>query len=149
MASTGFRELEARLKALGETQPMMRALQISVISEAQKLVHRRTGFLQRNIVPGAVTKDHAIIAARTPYAAAQEFGAKPHIIRPKTARVLAWGGGRRLTGRLRSGQKATHFAMIVHHPGNRANPYLRPGAKKAVEGSGLRDVVVRTWNEAA
>lgn len=149
LASTGFRELQARLTALGQTEPFMRALQISTISEAQKLVHRKTGFLQRNIVPGAVSKDRAVIAARTPYAAALEFGAKPHIIRPKNAKVLAWGGSRRLTGRLRSGGKATHFAALVHHPGSKPYPYLIPGARRAVKSAGLRDVIVKTWNTAA
>lgn len=145
----GMRELQARLKAIGETEPAMRALQLSAIHESQALVHRKTGNLQRNIVPGPVSADHAVIEARTPYAAAVELGAKPHIIKPKNARVLAWGGDRRLTGRLRSGSKPDHFAMLVHHPGNKPFPYLVPGAKKALSKAGLLGAIVEKWNRAA
>jgi hypothetical protein len=142
----GINALIKRLNALGDTAPDMRALQIATISEAQAHVHRRTGFLQRNIIPGEVTKDSATIRAATPYAATVEFGSKPHIIKPKNARVLAWGGERRLTGRLRSGAKATHFATLVHHPGTKAYPYLIPAAKKAA--GMLQEILVKRWNDA-
>jgi len=99
-----------RLDAIGEPKPILRALQLATIHEAQALVPRKTGHLQRNIKPGAVTNDHAIVKADTPYAAPVEFGSKPHVIRPRNARVLAWGGSRRLSGRLRSGSSPTHFA---------------------------------------
>ena len=135
--------LMARMKALGETNVELKALQISAIREAKLLVHRKTGHLGRSIVPGPVTKDHAVIEARTPL----ELGAKPHIIRPKRAKVLAWGGVRRLSGTLASGSSPTHFARFVHHPGNKPYPYLVPGAKKAV--AGLKDAIVTVWNRAA
>ena len=140
--------LQRRLKAIGETQPAMRALQFSTIHEAQAIVHRKTGHLQRSIVPGSVSADHAVIEARTPYAASLEFGAGPHVIVPKRAKVLAWGGERRLTGRLRTGSSATHFATKVNHPGNRPFPYLVPGAKKALEKAGMLAEIVARWNKA-
>ena len=143
----GMDALLRRMKAIGEPQPLLRALQLSTIHEAQALVPRKTGFLQRNIKPGAITNDHAIVKADTPYAAPVEFGSKPHIIRPRSAKVLAWGGSRRLSGRLRSGSSPTHFAMEVHHPGSKAHPYLIPGAKKAA--GKLKDVIVKQWNGAA
>jgi hypothetical protein len=136
-----------RLKAIGEPEPLLRALQVSTIHEAQALVPRKTGLLQRRIVPGAITNGYAIVKADTPYAAPVEFGSKPHIIRPKNGRVLAWGGHRRLSGRLRSGSKPTNFAAFVHHPGSKAHPYLIPGAKKAT--AGMKDVIVSQWNSAA
>ncbi len=136
-----------RMKAAGETQPLLRALQLSTIHEAQALVHRKTGLLQRRIIPGALTQDHAIVKADTPYAAPLEFGSKPHVIVPKHAKVLAWGGNRRLSGRLRSGSKPTNFAMRVNHPGNKPYPYLIPGAKKATKGMG--DIIITQWNDAA
>ena len=143
----GLDQLILRLKAIGEPQPVLRAAQIKTVAEAQKLVHRRTGHLQRNIVPGSISATSARVEARTPYAAPLERGSKPHVIRPKKAKVLAWGGPRRLTGRLRSGAKATHFATIVHHPGSKPYPYLLPGAKKAI--ADLKDVIVKLWNSAA
>jgi len=136
-----------RLAAIGEPKPVLRALQLATIHEAQALVPRKTGFLQRNIKPGAITNDHAIVKADTPYAAPLEFGSKPHVIVPKHAKVLAWGGNRRLSGRLRSGSKPTNFAMRVNHPGNKPYPYLIPGAKKATAGMG--DVIITQWNDAA
>ena len=143
----GMDALLHRLAAIGEPKPLLRALQLSTIHEAQALVPRKTGLLQRRIVPGAVTNDHAIVKADTPYAAPVEFGSKAHIIKPRNARVLAWGGSRRLSGRLRSGSKPTNFAMVVHHPGSRAHPYLIPGAKKAT--GKLKDIIVAQWNGAA
>lgn len=143
----GSDQLLARLRAMGETNAELKVLQLSAIREAKLLVHRKTGHLGRSIVPGPVTKDHAIIEARTPYAASLELGAKPHIIRPRRAKVLAWGGVRRLSGTLAAGSKPTHFARLVHHPGNKPYPYLIPGAKKAL--AGVKDAIVKLWNEAA
>jgi hypothetical protein len=40
-------------------------------------------------------------------------GTRPHIIRPKNAKVLAFKSGGR-----------TVFAKVVHHPGTRARPFL-------------------------
>lgn len=143
----GMGALLRRLDALHEPRPVLRALQLSTIHEAQALAPRKTGFLQRNIAPGPVTSTYAVVLSKAPYAAPVEFGSRPHVIRPKKARVLAWGGSRTLSGRLSKGSKADHFAREVHHPGNKAQPHLIPGAKRAI--AGLRDIVVKTWNSAA
>jgi hypothetical protein len=140
-------QLMARLHAIGEPAPVLRVMQLGTIREAKLLVHRKTGHLRRSIVPGAITRDTATVEARTPYAATVELGSRPHIIRPKRAKVLAWGGTRRLSGTLASGSKPTHFARVVHHPGTKPYPYLIPGAKKAV--AGIKDAVVKIWNKAA
>lgn len=144
----GMGALLRRMHAIGETRPMMRLLQLSTIHEAQARVPRKTGLLQRRIVPGRLTDDTAVIEARTPYAAAVEYGSKAHVIVPKRAKALAWGGERRLTGRLKTGAKPTNFAKRVHHPGTRAKPYLIPGAEEAVRKVGS-DAVVKAWNGAA
>ena len=143
----GLEQLLKRLEAIGDPYPVLRAAQFQTVHEAQALVHRKTGFLQRNIKPGRISKTTAQVIAATPYAAPLEFGAKPHVIRPKTKKVLAWGGERRLSGRLRSGSKPTHFATEVHHPGSRPYPYLIPGAKKAV--AQINELIVKLWNRAA
>lgn len=148
MASVqGYAALVKRLEALGEEQPVLRAIQLDAVAQAKLLVHRKTGHLGRSIVPGVLTATHAQVEARTPYAAFVELGTRPHIIRPVKAKVLAWGGTRRLSGALARGSSPTHFARIVHHPGTRPYPYLIPGAQKAV--GKLRDAVVRVWNSAA
>jgi hypothetical protein len=143
----GVDALMARMKALGETQVVLRTAQLQTVREAKLLVHRKTGHLGRSIVPGRLTKDSATVEARTPYAATVELGSRAHVIKPKRAKVLAWGGTRRLTGSLASGSKPTHFARIVHHPGTKPYPYLIPGAKKAL--AGFKDAVVKLWNQAA
>lgn len=51
------------------------------------------------------------------YAAAQEYGAKPHVIVASPGKVLVFVSG---------GQ--TRFATSVKHPGNKAQPYIRPAA---------------------
>lgn len=127
----------------------MRALQLSTVAEAQRRVPRKTGNLQRNIVPGAVSADHAVVEARTNYAAPVEFGQKPHVIVPKNRKALAWGGDRRLSGRLRTGSEPTHFAKRVHHPGAKPKPYLVPGAEAALKKAGILAGIVTRWNRAA
>lgn len=143
----GSDELLRRLHAIGETQPILRVAQLSTVREAKILVHRKTGHLGRSIVPGSITATHAKVEARTPYAATVELGSKPHIIRPKKGKVLAWGGMRRLSGTLKSGSGPTHFARLVHHPGTKPYPYLIPGARKAI--ADMKDVIVALWNRAA
>lgn len=144
----GMDGLQRRLKAIGETRPAMRALQLSTIHEAQARVHRQTGTLQRRIVPGRLTDDVAEVEARTPYAAAEEFGRKAITIVPKRRKVLAWGGERRLSGRLRTGSQATNFARKVNQPARKGHPYLVPGAKAALEKGGLIGEIVARWNKA-
>ncbi len=132
----------------------LRALQIGTVREAKILVPRKTGHLGRSIVPGRISATHATVEARTPYAAAVELGSGLHGKRhakypivPKKAKVLAWGGARRLSGTLRTGSRATNFATRVMHPGVKARPYLIPGARKAI--GNVRDVIVKLWNAAA
>lgn len=143
----GIDDLLRRIDAMGQTHGVLKVLQVVTVQEAQKTVPRKTGNLQRNIRPGRVTGSSAEVEARTPYAAAVEFGTKPHIIRPRYAKVLAWGGPRRLSGRLKKGGKATNFAKVVHHPGTRAQPYLLPAARKAVQR--VQEALVNLWNRAA
>ena len=135
------------MRALGEPRPVMRFLQLDTIAEANRTVPRRTGFLQRSIGPGAITDTTAEVIATAPYAAAIEFGRRAIDIYPKRAKVLAWGGARRLSGNLRSGASATNFAAHVHQDARPAKPYLVPAAKKAAARIG--DIIVTTWNRAA
>jgi len=152
----GKRQLQARLKAIGQTRTLLQQLQLETIAEAKRLVPRKTGHLGRSILPGRVSRDSAVVEARTTYAAAVEFGTKRHVIVPRHARVLAWPaseGGRRLSGRARTrdGKPTgpTAFATKVNHPGTKAQPYLIPAAEKALRGHGFRDLIIKRWNSAA
>lgn len=144
----GKTALERRLRAIGDTSAFLHVLQLAAVAEAKHLVPRKTGALGRSIVPGAVSADSAKVEARQNYAGYVEHGTKPHVIRPKNRKALAWGGERRLSGRLRAGASATHFAKKVNHPGTKPKPYLIPGAKKAVATHGV-EVIVKEWNDAA
>jgi hypothetical protein len=54
------------------------------------------------------------------YGAHIEYGAGPHVIRPRNGRALFWPG-------------ADHPVAKVNHPGNAPQPYMRPAFEQAVE----------------
>jgi len=149
----GMPALQKRLRALGDTRDIMRQIQIETIAEAKAKVPRKTGFLARSIVPGNLDDDFAIINVNAPYAAAVEFGTKPHVIVPRNARVLAWPsseGGRRLSGRARKGTKSGDmtFAKKVNHPGTKPQPFIVPAALSAI-GHHFAGAIIKLWNGAA
>ena len=148
----GQDELIRRLRALGEARPLLRQLQLMTVREAKQRVPRKTGHLGRSIVPGSISGNSAFVEARTPYAAHVEYGTRPHVIRPKRKGSLAWpanAAGRRLSGRARTNSGRLIFAKMVRHPGTKGQPYLVPGAKAALLRGGFRNIVVKSWNEAA
>lgn len=152
MTLKGGPELQARLRAIGDTSLMLKRVQIRGVREAKLIVPRRTGNLGRTIRVGAVSDSKCAIVAggrlRVGYAVAVERGTRPRTIVPKNARALAWGGNRRLSGSLRTGSKPDHFAMRVRHPGSKPKPYLVPGLIKAARDEGL-PAIVEAWNSAA
>jgi hypothetical protein len=173
----GLDSLYKRLHAIGDTQAMLKHLQASTEAEAKARVPRRSGHLFHSIMRGRLTNTTAEVVARTPYAAAQEFGARPHVIKPKNASVLAFpatAGGRTLAGLPTVGARRNspglgrstrrpaggiklvglgqasgtmRFYRSVHHPGNKPHPYMIPGAKAAIAKSG--EIITIAWNGAA
>lgn len=153
MSIQGRRELEKRLRAIGQMEAFLREVQLDTIAGGKARVHRRTGFLGRSIVPGNVDDNHAIVYVNAPYAAAEEFGRKQVTIVPKRARVLAWPkaeGSRRLSGRARTGTKSGDmgFAMKVVQKARKGHPYIIPAAIEALRKRGVNAIVER-WNRAA
>lgn len=152
----GLPALNKRLAAIGDTRTLLRDIQIRSVREAKLRVPRKTGFLGRSIIPGEVTKDHAIVEANANYAAYVERGTRAHIIRPRNRRSLAWPAteaGRRLSGRARSatrrgGNGGMIFARLVHHPGTRPEPFLVPGVQAALKQVGV-EPIVKAWNDAS
>ena len=150
----GDYELIQRLRAIsprdGEIdRAILRSWQVRTVRGAKLKVRRKTGNLGRSIHAGKVSGNTATVEASAAYAAAIEFGARPHVIVPRHARVLAWGGARRLSGNLRKGAKPEFFAMKVNHPGNRAFPFLAPAGREALEEVDMAREIVLHWNEAA
>lgn len=148
----GAKELGARMRALGDTKVYLGRMAVAGVEEAKRLVPRRTGNLARTIRIGRVTAQSAEVLAggrvNVGYAAAVEFGSRPHTIVPRYRKALAWGGARTLGGRLRKGATATHFARKVHHPGTRAKPYLVPGVREGVRRVGA-ELFIEQWNDGA
>jgi hypothetical protein len=150
----GYAGLNARLQALEAPtlgKRTMTTLGLRTVREAKLLVHRRTGNLGRSIHISEVTPTHAVVLASARYAGYVEYGTRAHEITPKAKKALRWAAspsGARLSGRPRKGA-AVVFATRVHHPGTRPYPFMEPGAKAAVAGAHLADIVVFTWNAAA
>ena len=95
---------------------------------ARALAPIRTGRLKASIKPDPVVRSGpwAIdtgISATAPYAAPVHEGARPHVIRPRNARVLRFEveGGRVV------------FARRVNHPGNRPNRFLSSAVERTVQ----------------
>ena len=149
----GERELQRRLAAIGDTRKLLGTVGLLAVREAKLIVPRRTGNLGRSIRLGRVSEDSAEVLAggqsQIGYAAAVEFGTKPRTIRPRRAKVLAWGGARTLGGRLRKGARPTNFARSVRHPGSKAKPYLIPGIRRALSKAGIKATIIDAWNRAA
>lgn len=144
--------LQRRLVAIGNApKTMLQDVGLNAVREAKILVHRKTGNLGRTIRIGTLTDSYVEVKAggqlNVGYAAAVEFGSRAHVIVPRRASVLAWGGERTLGGRLRSGSRSTHFARRVRHPGSRPYPYLIPGLAKALDRLGLGKLI-EAWNKA-
>jgi hypothetical protein len=164
----GYESLRRRIAAISGPvlgKSIMAELGRKTVLEAGKRAPHKTGNLRRSMnPPGGIrnlTDTSVEIVAQANYANAVEFGAKPHIIRPTAARIaagknfLAWASssskGFSLSGRpsaAKGNVVGYTFAAIVHHPGNRAQPFLRPGAEAAIEGAGIADRIVSAWNKA-
>ena len=147
----GLSAVEKRMAAVSHPQGVMRMLGLAAVREAKLLVHRKTGNLGRSIRVQSVTDTHATVIAGARYAGFVEFGTRAHEITPRARKALRWAAtsaGRRLSGAPRVGASVV-FAKRVHHPGTKPYPFLVPGAKRAVAGSGLKDVVVDAWNAAS
>jgi hypothetical protein len=148
----GMDELQRRLDAIGNPRQALGKIGLMVVARAKELVPRQTGNLGRTIRLGQVTDTNVQVLAGgqagVGYAQFVEFGTKPHVIRPRNKKILAWGKNRRLSGNARSGSEMI-FAHEVNHPGTRAQPYLMPAATEVIAKSGMDELVVRPWNDAA
>jgi len=80
--------------------------------KAKQLCKRKTGTLARSIT-SETEGNKAVCGTNVDYGPHVELGTKPHIITPKTKKALFWPG-------------ASHPVKVVHHPGTRAQPFLRP-----------------------
>lgn len=90
-----------------------------------------TGNLRDSIAVIKQGDTYQIGPVNVPYAAAQEYGAKPHVIVATAGKVLVFNVGGK-----------TMYAKSVKHPGNKPHPYVRPAADWARENAPERIGVV-------
>ncbi len=145
----GRRELEARFRAIGDTSRLLRKFAPGGLAEIKRETPHRTRNLSRNNAIGSISADEVRFVNRAAYAAPVHEGSRPHDIRPVRRKALrfAVGGNATLSGRPRSGAPVV-FARRVRHPGNKANPFMLRGLRKAIERFGFGRSVVETWDEA-
>ena len=147
----GIPHLRARLEAITPNRDLLRTIALSAVREQKLLALRKTGNLGRSIHIGAVTPTRAETIASADYAIHVERGTRPHEIRPRNRKALRWAASTadaRLSGTPRTGGRV-RFAKRVQHPGTRAQPFMVPGAQKAIQGAGLKATVVVAWDSAA
>ena len=92
------------------------------LREAKSRVPVRTGLLQGSLrmIPAAVKAGKVVGiwgSFQVDYARVVEFGMRPHVILPVNKKALYWPG-------------ALHPVKVVHHPGTKGKPFLRPAAEK-------------------
>lgn len=149
----GANALNRRLTAVASGavgKGLLGRLGLRVVREAKLRVARKTGNTGRSIHMASQTPTEVRIVAGGA-ARYLEFGTRPHEIRPKNRKALRWGAtaaDRRLSGRPRVGANV-RFAKVVHHPGTRAKPFMRPAVTAALQQSHLSEAVIDVWNEAA
>ena len=151
MSVKGIPQLRSRIEAITPDADFLRKLALLAVREQKLLVPRKTGNLGRSIHLGRVTATQAETIASADYAVYVERGTRAHEIRPRNRKALrfpASGGDARLSGSVRTGGNV-RFAKRVQHPGTKAKPFMVPGAKKAIEGAGLKATLIDEWNDAA
>lgn len=113
----------ARRGIRAEVMPEMDKAAETVKMKMRDLAPVDTGNLRDSIAVVKQGGDRWTIGpVNVPYAAAQEYGAKPHVIIASPGKVLAFQVG-----------GTTRFAKSVKHPGNQPHPYIRPAADWARE----------------
>ncbi len=167
----GFQQTMRRMEAIqkdARSGAILKKLANAVVQQEKALAPVKTGNLKRSIHVGAVSGLSAQVVASANYAAYVEhgtglFGPYHHRIVPVHAKALRWAVGQggaggpelRLTGsrRTRKGQALGAWAFARSVKGAHAQPYMVPGARRAIEASPLRDSVgaslISAWNDAA
>ena len=147
------RRLDAIAPAHGDyEETILRDWQMRTTQLAKSRAPKRSGTLARSIGPGRLAETSAQVVATAQHAAFVEGGTQPHVIRPRDRKVLAWNtdpAAYRLSGALRAGFAPNVFAKEVKHPGTRAQPFLEPSARQALDEADLAGAVVTAWNGAA
>lgn len=117
-----WNDKEIKKKTLDATRLAMDRIMAKCIVEAKGDVSVKTATLQGSIrMEPTKLKGGDLVGIwgsyNVKYAIYIETGTDPYIIRPKSKKALFWPG-------------ASHPVKVVHHPGIKAQPFLRPAADK-------------------
>jgi len=109
------------------TQQVLIQASNQILAEMEAKVPVKTGNLRTSL--GVKVESSRVIIGpderQAPYGGYVEFGTGPHVIRPKTKKVLSFVvNGKRV------------FATKVNHPGTKAQPYVRPAFDAWVDSLG-------------
>lgn len=119
-----------------EVQPFLArkaaSLARRISAQAKTNVPVRSGFLGRSIQEDPIVFSGPFrvttgVTATADYAAAVHDGTRPHVIRAKNGKALAFPGS--------NGQ--TIFRRSVNHPGTRPRPFLRNAVDQVLRSDGL------------
>lgn len=112
----------------GESRKALRLRAPQVLNRAKILAPVDTGRLRASgkvSYSGLFTfRPKATIVFDVDYAQAVNDGTRPHVIRPRNARVLRFVVGGQVV-----------YAKFVNHPGTRANPFLDRALREVVGGT--------------
>jgi hypothetical protein len=158
----GYESLQRRIAAIKGPmlgKDIMTTLGHAVVNEAGNLAPHKTGNLRRTVHVTDVTDTSAKVVASANYAAFVEygtglFGPLHHKITPTAKKAMRWMAGPasafRLSGSVRSGKAGAAAGAVFARStkGMKAEPFLEPGAEKAIKSAGLLDRVVLAWNKA-
>ena len=102
-----------------ECDVILRRYSEAAASTASRLAPKRTGRLAASIRSKREGEMSYSVGSELSYAKFVEYGTGPHIIRPVSAKALAFTVG-----------ASRVFAKVVNHPGSREKPFLRPAFKE-------------------
>lgn len=130
------RELADAVRASPQFRSFTRDLERKAVRTAERVadsrVERRTGSYVKNFETTVTFMRTGLNLARLRlfnskrHAAIIEDGSRPHVIRPRRARILAFdAGGRRV------------FTNVVHHPGTKPQHVIRDALIQLARGIGL------------
>lgn len=101
---------------------------IRLRSELKLVVPRDTSRLGQSI--DVIYSNNKLIISAADYLLHIEYGTRPHVIRPKNKKALAFkSGGKEIV------------VKVVHHPGTRANPFIRETIFTK-----LKDIIIEELN---
>jgi len=99
------------------------AVKVENYAEQESARHNKTGALVGSLKKALLSEGGWKVfhdQREAPHALFVHFGTRPHVIKPKGKKALRWAKG-----------GVFHFARVVNHPGNKADPWFNRAAAMA------------------